>query len=372
MPLTSLKRLGAFAPALIGANPREKLLGSLGVILGLLCVEWLGIHALGEPTAWFIAPIGASAVLLFATPTSPLAQPWPVLGGNVVSALVGVLCAQWIPDIGLAAAVAVAAAVAIMFSLRCLHPPGGAVALTAVLGGPSIESLGYAYAIWPVGIATLALVCIAGVYNAALKRRHASGARRTQGPGTQDAQASARMGFTRQDLDDVLREQDHPLTISREDLEAVVMAAEQRASIRRFGQVQCADIMSRDVVQLRVSDTVEHAWALFSHHRLPALPVLHEDGRFAGMLEQRDVPGEAMRERAADLERPSRVGDHLQADAAFAVPELPAVALARPMSDGLHCVPVLDERRHVVGIVTQSDLVAALYRMTVAGPASAA
>lgn len=371
MPNALLKRLGAYAPAMIGANPREKLLGSLGVVLGLLSIEWLGFHALGEQSAWFIAPIGATAVLLFATPTSPLAQPWSVVGGNVVSALVGVLCAHLIPDIGLAAAAAVAAAVAAMFALRCLHPPGGAVALTAVLGGPAIAGLGYGFAIWPVGINSLALVCIAGVYNGVLKRRHASSARRPQGHGTQDAEASARLGFTRQDLDDVLREQDHLLTISREDLEEVVMAAEQRASVRRFGEVHCADIMSRDVVRLSVSDTVDHARTLFSRHRLAALPVLDEEGRFAGMLEQRDVADDVARELAADLDEPSRVGDYLHADAAFAVPDLPAVVLARPMSDGLHCVPVLDEKHHVVGIVTQSDLVAALYRMTVAGPNAA-
>jgi CBS domain-containing membrane protein len=80
-----------------------------------------------------VAPMGASAVLLFAVPASPLAQPWSIVGGNLVSATVGVACATWISDLVDAAALAIALAICAMFALRCVHPPSGAVALTAVL-----------------------------------------------------------------------------------------------------------------------------------------------------------------------------------------------------------------------------------------------
>ncbi|MFG3757464.1 HPP family protein, partial [Klebsiella pneumoniae] len=73
-----------------------------------------------------VASIGASAVLLFAVPASPLAQPWPIIGGNSVSALVGIVVARAIGDPLLAAAVAAALAIAVMSLARCLHPPGGA------------------------------------------------------------------------------------------------------------------------------------------------------------------------------------------------------------------------------------------------------
>src|SRR5450830_1606221 len=84
-------------------------------------------------TVWLIAPMGASAVLLFAVPASPLAQPWSIIGGNLVSALVGVSYAKLVAEPALAAALAIALAIACMFALRCIHPPSGAVALTAVL-----------------------------------------------------------------------------------------------------------------------------------------------------------------------------------------------------------------------------------------------
>ena len=88
-------------PSAIQAGGRRELwLGGLGVGLGLLCTEWLGRHWLGGTSPWFIAPMGASAVLLFMLPASPLAQPWSVVGGNLVSALIGWLVYCWLGDGG--------------------------------------------------------------------------------------------------------------------------------------------------------------------------------------------------------------------------------------------------------------------------------
>ena len=97
-----------------------------------------------------IAPMGASAVLLFAVPSSPLAQPWSIIGGNTVAAIVGVTAAHFISAPVLAASIAIGVAIGAMFTLRCIHPPSGAVALTAVLGGPVITSMGYRFVLWPV------------------------------------------------------------------------------------------------------------------------------------------------------------------------------------------------------------------------------
>ena len=367
----AIKRwLGSFAPAPVGVNGREKIYGVLGALVGLFCTEWVGRHALGSANPWFVAPMGASAVLLFAAPASPLAQPWSLMAGNIISALIGVFCAQFIPVPGVAAAVAVSLAIGAMFSLRCLHPPSGAVALTAVLGGPSVASLGYGFALWPVALNSLILLCIAVVFNGALKRnyprRHAEPA---AGHSTRDPVPSARLGFSRADLDDALSQRGELLDISKEDLEAIVLDAELRASVRRFGDVRCADIMSRDVVSVMEMDPLDYAVRLFDKHRLQALPVLDSAGRYAGMLAQGDVlarksrltPVAAGGEPAPDL----LVGDCMRSEVPFATPGLPVIELARPMSDSLHCVPVLDEARNLHGLVTQSDLVAALYQMAV-------
>ena len=118
-------------PAPLAIDGRERLRVIAGAALGMLVTaltcQSIGTTA-GSGWPWLVAPMGASAVLVFGVPTSPMAQPWAVVGGNMLSALVGIACARWIGQPALAAALAVAGAMALMFALRCLHPPGGACA----------------------------------------------------------------------------------------------------------------------------------------------------------------------------------------------------------------------------------------------------
>src|SRR5689334_23909736 len=118
-------------------SERERLRAATGALLGILLTGMLGHLALGADAILpaIVAPMGASAVLLFAVPASPLAQPWSIIGGNTISAIMGVAAASAIHDPIIATGVGVSLAIAAMSFTRCLHPPGGAAALTAVLGG---------------------------------------------------------------------------------------------------------------------------------------------------------------------------------------------------------------------------------------------
>src|SRR5215475_11315352 len=115
--------LRGFVPPRPTVSPREIIISGAGAFIGLFFAFMLARWALGTTNAWFVAPMGASAVLLFAVPSSPLAQPWSIIGGNLVAATIGVTCASMIPDTGVAASVAGALAIMAMFKLRCLHPP---------------------------------------------------------------------------------------------------------------------------------------------------------------------------------------------------------------------------------------------------------
>lgn len=367
--LTWLKTaLGAFAPAPLGASARDKFHGAIGALLGLLCTEWIGRHVLGETNPWFIAPMGASAVLAFAAPASPLAQPWSLMAGNVSAALVGVFFAQSVPDPGVAAACAAATAIAVMFALRCLHPPSGAVALTAVLGGPSIAKLGYMYALVPVALNSAVLLCIAIVFNGVLKRNYP---RRHVESAPAGAQAAVeRLGFTAADLDDALRTHDQLLDISKEDLAEIVLEAEHRASLRRFGGWSCEQVMVRDVVAVRDDEPLDQALRLLDRHRLPALPVVDGQGALLGVLSHGDAAARKPRlEIAAQpggAPQPLVVRDCMRSEIAFATPGMPAVELVRPMSRGIACVPVVDAARTLVGVIYASHLIDALYQLTLA------
>jgi CBS domain-containing membrane protein len=87
--------------------------------------------------------MGASAVLLFAVPLGPLSQPWNFVGGHLISGLIGVTIAQWVPDMVVASTLAVSLAIFVMYVTRCLHPPGGATALTVVAGSYQLQERGF-------------------------------------------------------------------------------------------------------------------------------------------------------------------------------------------------------------------------------------
>lgn len=152
-----------FRPLLAGASLRDRMLASVGGMLGIAAVG-IVCHLLLQsylPLPLLVAPMGASAVLVFAVPASPLAQPWSVVGGNTVSALVGVAAYQVVPEPSLAAGCAVGGAILAMSLLRCLHPPGGAAALTAVIGDPAVHSAGFGFALLPM-CANAVLLVFAG------------------------------------------------------------------------------------------------------------------------------------------------------------------------------------------------------------------
>ena len=142
---------------------------------------FIGIAVLGVLAEWqcpggdhllLIGSFGASAVLLFGASRSPLAQPRNVVGGHVLSALVGVLCWQCLSFVPwLAAALAVSTAIALMHWSRTLHPPGGATALIAVIGSPEIHRLGFAYLWMPVGAGAILLVLLAVLFNNLVPQR---------------------------------------------------------------------------------------------------------------------------------------------------------------------------------------------------------
>ena len=166
---TILKYLG------IDSSPvshREKIISALGGFIGILCIFYTSSIFIGTEEAVYIIPsMGASAVLLFAVPHSPLGQLWNVFGGHCISAGIGVICARYIPVYGVAVASSVGLAILAMYYARCIHPPGGATALAAVIGGPQIHALGFQYILTPVAINTVVILVVAFLFNAAFKWR---------------------------------------------------------------------------------------------------------------------------------------------------------------------------------------------------------
>ncbi|MGY4828260.1 HPP family protein [Sphaerotilaceae bacterium SBD11-9] len=363
--------LRGFIPARMRVNTRERLRVVCGAAIGLLVSGLLGWffaeHAGHAP--WLIAPIGASAVLVYGLPASPLAQPWSVVGGNTVSALVGMACVAAWGTSPWVAGVAVGLAIGAMFALRCLHPPGGASALLVVLSGVHDPS----FALMPVLTNSLLLVLVGVAYNNATGRRYPHG----QLPAPAAQQKAP--GFSEADLDAVLARYNQVLDVSRDDLQQLLSQAELQAYQRRLGETRCADIMSRDLATVEYGTSLQDAWALLRERRIKALPVIDKVRRVVGIVTLADFMrhadldfhhGWADRLRAlirasytTHSDKPEAVGQIMVRQVRVASADRPLSELVPLFADtGHHHIPIIDAEKRLVGIITQSDLVAALCR----------
>lgn len=374
-----------FYPQPISVNFQERLRACVGAFFGILVTSVVTYYFIGGSSTFpfLMAPIGASAVLLFAVPASPLAQPWSIIGGNLIAAAVGVTCALFIDHIALAAALALSVSIALMFALRCIHPPSGAVALSAVLGGPAVSALGYGFVVFPVAINSFILLAVALIYNNATRRVYPHPANKAS-DSSKKIPAEMRFGFTTEDLNQVLKQYNQIIDVSRDDLQTLLQQTEMHAYRRRFGEITCAEIMSGDVVSVEFGTELEDAWALMRKHKIKALPVVDRAQRVIGIVTQVDfiqhanidlhegfeqkLKGFIKRTAGVNSDKPEVVGQIMTAQVVTANAAMHIIELIPLMSQNQlhHHIPVIDANRKLVGIVTQSDLVSALYHGRVA------
>lgn len=201
------------------ASHNERWISAVGGFIGVLAVLWVSSHLLdNQGAAMIVASMGASAVLLFAVPHGALSQPRALVAGHVISAFIGVTCAQMVGDFYLAAALAVGLSIAAMYYLHSLHPPGGATALVAVLGGDAVHQLGYGFVVTPVLINTLIILVAAVVVNLPFHwRRYPAGfAQRAQA--TVSEPSTDMPLIAHEDLVYALSQLDSFIDVSEEDL----------------------------------------------------------------------------------------------------------------------------------------------------------
>ncbi len=344
-----------FTPILAGATLRDRLIACLGSVLSIALTGALSGFAFGQNPhlPLLVAPVGASAVLLFAVPASPLAQPWPIIGGNVISAVVGILVGWLVHDQMLASGLAVALAIAAMSLARCLHPPGGAAALTAVLAWPSIASAGFMFPLVPVGVNSLVLVVLGWGFHQFSRHSypHAGPATPRNLHGTRDAAPLLRAGFRTEDVDAALDDLGETFDIDRSDLDQLLRQVELRALARAHDNPTCADIMSRDVIAIGPTAELQAAQQLLLHHGVRTLPVVDEAGHLLGTIGLRELTTSA-----------ACVGEAM-APPHVAAPDRPAFSLVdRLTHGGAHAVIVVDAESLVLGMVTQTDLLATVCR----------
>ncbi|APZ97788.1 hypothetical protein BWQ93_04265 [Sphingopyxis sp. QXT-31] len=217
-----------FVPLLAGASLRDRVAASLGALAGIGVVGLAGTMFFSFPSLWIVAPIAASAVLLFAVPASPLAQPWSIVGGNIVSALTGMAMLHLVPDQVLAAALAVSGAILAMSLARCLHPPGGAVALSAVIGARSFVSADGPGFLALVALDSVLLVGTGWLFHRVSGHSYPHRPRPVEGK----PPVPAPFGVQMADIDAALEDLGETFDIGREDLALLLERAEVHAAAR--------------------------------------------------------------------------------------------------------------------------------------------
>lgn len=203
--------------------------GSLGAAVAI-AVAGLTTGVLMQNQAadlpWLIAPLGASAVLVFAVPASPLAQPWAVIGGNFISAVIGLALGIWIGEPIMAASLAVGTAIATMTFARCLHPPGGACALLCALGAAGTDGWTFVY-LMPIMANVITLALVGWAYNNVTGHRWPHvivPASPNSSPGN--------VRHTREDIEATLAGWNELLDVDVDDLDAFYRAVNERISER--------------------------------------------------------------------------------------------------------------------------------------------
>ena len=333
-----------------------------------------------------VASMGASAIILFFIPGSPLAQPWPFVGGQLVSAVVGVTCALNISETSTAAATAVGGSVLMMLFMRCLHPPAAATSLTPIMAGTSITSLGYSFVLVPIAVNVATMLLLAIIINRWVMDRDYPSPLPVKKKIDQRhtvLEPSHQIGFSEQDLSLALKDSDVFIDMTHAELSHLLTQVEMNAFKRIKGDILCADIMIKDVTAVEYGTEVEEAWELMRCNRLKAMPVVDRARRVIGIITWHDFfkfvdlnVYESFQEkfrtfirRTADMtaSKPEAVG-LIMTRSVITLPETAQIAdLISLMSiQGHRQIPIVNSKQRLVGMVYQANLIAALYNKELA------
>ncbi|MFZ9610831.1 MAG: HPP family protein [Methylococcales bacterium] len=366
----------------INLSLKGKLISVVSCFSVILLTAWI-TQQFSSNTVYpiIVASMGASAVILFIMPTSPLAQPWPLVGGQLVSAVIGVVCAQVFTHTVFASACAVGGSVLVMLVFRCLHPPGAATALTPIMAGAA-TTLGYDFVLLPVLLNVAIMLLMAIVINRWLLRYdYPTVAHQVKDKKHQYStfiQPSQRVGISEQDLEQALGNRDMFMDISTGDLSKLLTDA-QLQSFKRFrGNITCADIMVKNILSVEYGTEVEEAWNIMHSEKLKSMPVIDRARRVIGIITWNDffkfinvsVNGTFQEKFRAFIRRtpevssskPEAVG-HIMTSSVSVLPETAHIAALIPLmsNQGYRQIPIVNNEDRLVGMVYQANLIAALY-----------
>ena len=340
---------------------KDRMLCGLGALIGLAISSLISWYVLGGFNAWYIAPMGATSVLLFAVSASPLSQPWNLIIGNSIASIVGVSCAIFIAEPTLAFSLAVALAIFLMMSTDSLHPPSGAVAITAVMGGDSVHQLGYAFILYPVLLNSILLLIVAVIYNRMLGKKFPQVAQINIR--SKDPTPTQKVTIQPQDIKDALADQTELLDISEYDLQKIILKAQENANARQVNDYLCQDIMSKNVIFLYAEDDIHKALDKFKQVNLMSLPVVNADNELVGTLALYEVVEWFKGSTDIHSSWQHLVKQIMNLQVVTVQPQQPIQDLIPYFVErSFNYIPVVDGKK-IVGIISRADIIAAMQQL---------
>jgi len=349
----------------------------LALIATYLCVTLTAYITSVDHAPLFVASIGATAVLVFAVPNSPLAQPWPLVGGHLFSATIGVFCFQMIPDFMLAIAMAVGLSILVMNFTKSLHPPAGAAALGMLLGTPELQSLGYRYVIDPVMINVIVMLILGLVINNLVPGRSYPNKLGSEKTNKREDWGFEKSLYNQSDLEAALKEMDSFVDVSHTELNRIYSLAVAHANKRKMGELTCADVMSRDVESVFYGTELDEAWGLLRSRNVKGLPVVDSFNRVLGVVTFTDFVHHAniddarlmknkmqrfLKKTDGEVSEKEEVVGQIMSSPAVTMSESDhAVQLISLFTEhDIHHIPIVDEKKCLVGMITRSDMMRAI------------
>ena len=333
-----------------------------------------------EINEWAMASLGASALLVFVLPSSPMAQPKAVIGGNIVSALVGVTCAILIPDPRLGMPIAIGVSILGMLFFKCLHAPAAATALSAILG----HIVTYRFALFPVLMDSLLLV-LAGIFYNRITGKQYPHTEKSPGNISSKSPSAETMSLIedKNAIAQVLAKYKEFIDINPGDLANIIRDVELHAYQQKLKSITCSAIMSSPVISVEMATPLEEAWIRIRKNHIKSLPVVDRNDRIVGIITLEDF----LKYAAIDFDKtfgqrlqgfmrqsfsrasvklsdayPNAVGQVMQKTVRVISTNRNLLDLVTIFEgDGHHHLPVIDEHQKLAGMITQSDFVRAIH-----------
>ncbi len=356
----------------------ERWRSAIAALLGVLIFEGvLVVLPVSAEARRLLAPLGATSVILFVLPHSPLAQPWSVIGGLLLPALTGFACGSWMPAGYPAIAAAVTGSVWLMAWLRCLHPPGGAMAI--VMAGAAAQGLDMTTSLGAAACNVAAMLIAATAVNNLIPGRRyplCSPAVSTPTPPRRSPD-----GIQHPDLAAALAEIDAYLDVSEDDLAQVFQRAARHA-FHRHVLLTCGDVMEPATLSVDFATGLNDAWRLMNRHNVALLPVVDRNRRVIGLLRLEDFlrhvepdSGQRIGDNVRRLLRPTPgehttkpevVGQimHTPKDGLRSVTTGDGIAVAADLlgHGRQQGVPVVDDSGRLAGLIDPATMTAVLFQ----------